>query len=69
MLQVTPQQRLRKPIYRKDFERLVVGGIASNILTVGGSRVRSLGLSLRLQCNDHRREPLQILRLSRVIPS
>ena len=23
MLQVTPQQRLRKPIYRKDFERLV----------------------------------------------
>ena len=29
MLQVAPRQRLRKPLDRRDFERLVVGGIAS----------------------------------------
>ena len=44
-------------------------GVLGVILTVRPSRLRSLGLSFPLQCDDHRREPVQILGTTRIIPS
>ena len=50
----------------RPLRRFAVLGV---ILTVRPSRLRSLGLSFPLQCDDHRREPVPILGTTRIIPS